>query len=135
MLKKETKKQQAYSFLIPFETMNEKKENEKIWINTYARFDDEFPDCIVFFDGNSQKSKVLAVLNVENQLHIRNPNWSADFEKYLKLFEKDPKSFIPTIGKKVGICLLCGRSLTNENSFNLGYGPDCAKYINYFNFV
>lgn len=39
----------------------------------------------------------------------------------------DPRKFFDTMGQKHGMCMVCGRPLTAEQSKKKGYGADCAK--------
>lgn len=41
----------------------------------------------------------------------------------------DPREFFNQMGQKHGMCMICGRTLTAEQSKKYGYGPDCAQHL------
>lgn len=51
----------------------------------------------------------------------------ASVEPQLKEFAANPEEVAAKYGKLTGCCSFCGRSLTDERSTDVGYGPVCAK--------
>jgi Family of unknown function (DUF6011) len=47
--------------------------------------------------------------------------------KALEVIKADPKGASILYGLKLGVCGICGRTLTNQESRDLGIGPICAK--------
>lgn len=45
----------------------------------------------------------------------------------VRLFAKAPVAILELFGKATGVCCICGRTLTNEESVNRGIGPICAE--------
>jgi hypothetical protein len=43
----------------------------------------------------------------------------------------DAEAYFSTIGKKCGMCLFCGRELTDETSKQNGYGPVCGRVFHW----
>lgn len=46
---------------------------------------------------------------------------------FLKLFAADPAKLAADYGKSQGRCCFCRRTLTDERSLAVGYGPDCSS--------
>lgn len=49
---------------------------------------------------------------------------------YLRRFATNPEAEAAAYGKLTGRCAFCNRSLTDERSTEVGYGPSCAKKWN-----
>lgn len=64
----------------------------------------------------AQASAELWVINNLDQVH-----------KALEVIKADPKAASVLYGTKLGACGVCGRTLTNQESRDLGIGPICAK--------
>jgi hypothetical protein len=43
----------------------------------------------------------------------------------------DPMEYFSTTGRQCGICMICGRELTDESSKRRGCGPVCAQFLSY----
>jgi hypothetical protein len=39
----------------------------------------------------------------------------------------NPESYFATMGQQCGLCMICGRTLTDDESKRLGYGPICRR--------
>lgn len=52
----------------------------------------------------------------------------AELVDYLKAFAADPAKMAAEHGHKTGSCCFCNRSLTDERSTSVGYGPVCAGH-------
>lgn len=46
----------------------------------------------------------------------------------LRLFAKDPAGAAARFGRSTGACCFCGKTLTDERSVAVGYGPICADH-------
>jgi hypothetical protein len=51
----------------------------------------------------------------------------AKLEPTLRCLARDPKTTMEIIGKRYGLCCLCGRELTNRASIEQGIGPICIE--------
>ena len=51
----------------------------------------------------------------------------AKLEPTLRCLARDPKATMEIIGKRFGLCCLCGRELTNRASIAAGIGPICVE--------
>lgn len=79
------------------------------------------------FEFLGKKNAPVAVLLQNGTIHIRDgEDWILDS---LQRLVADPELYLSTEGKACGICLLCGRTLTDETSKQLGYGSVCAKHV------
>ena len=48
-------------------------------------------------------------------------------EPTLRCLARDPKATMAIIGRRYGVCCLCGRELTNAASIAAGIGPICVE--------
>lgn len=46
----------------------------------------------------------------------------------LNEFAKDPQQAASAYGRLMGHCCFCNRTLTDDRSIEVGYGPNCAEY-------
>jgi len=51
----------------------------------------------------------------------------ADVEGQLKAFAAEPEKTAAAYGKMTGCCCFCGRTLTDDRSTDVGFGPVCAE--------
>lgn len=51
----------------------------------------------------------------------------AKLDPTLRCLARDPKATMQIIGKRYGLCCLCGRELTNAASIAAGIGPICIE--------
>lgn len=77
----------------------------------------------------TERTKLKAVLRPPASLWARDPQQMEWLPEALNEMAADPKAFFGKRGKTYGLCMLCGRSLTDERSKHQGYGPTCARYI------
>ena len=55
-------------------------------------------------------------------------NCPADIKEFIIAFAEDPVSIASAYGHKTGNCCFCMKSLTDNRSIEVGYGPICAKH-------
>ena len=46
-------------------------------------------------------------------------------ERHLKELESNPLEQLKIVGRELGVCLICGRELSNDESIEIGIGPIC----------
>jgi hypothetical protein len=54
----------------------------------------------------------------------------ASIADIFQAIENDPQHYFATMGKLLGICMVCARDLSDDKSKERGYGPTCWKWIN-----
>jgi len=52
-----------------------------------------------------------------------------EIQELLMTFSRDPEGVATSHGRLTGNCCFCGRSLTDERSTDVGYGPTCASHF------
>lgn len=87
------------------------------------------------FEITGKKQKPVAVLLPDGTLYIRRRQNDDDTVKWLidalHRLARNPKEFLSVEGKTCGMCLLCGRMLTDETSKQVGFGSVCAKSVSF----
>lgn len=56
--------------------------------------------------------------------------YKGEFEEHINLIMASPESWARIFGQMIGRCFRCGKKLTDEDSRDDGFGPECAKHIN-----
>ena len=102
-------------------------------------------DIVVYMSG--QRSRVPDTLNVvsdggdmwfgrvreSGEWEVGNkatPSAVEDIQQVLHSLANDPEGTAAAYGKLTGSCCFCGRTLTDERSTAVGYGPVCADHFN-----
>lgn len=90
-------------------------------------------DTFVLQDGmaSSNNPAILGTITLNGEIVIRNDDYKQDLSDSLIQLGNDPKTYLSITGKKVNMCLICGKPLTNDQSLELGYGPVCARIFQF----
>lgn len=75
---------------------------------------------IVDRGGNWHPSEDARVLDVETKRKV----WNV-----MKLLRDDPATLFARNGKLLGTCACCGRPLSNDESVQIGIGPECRSKL------
>jgi hypothetical protein len=123
---KSSEKSGVKALLLPY-TMDGIKW-EAVTLARYRGTDYEPFEVFSITKGNSRFNEVLAVIH-KGEIFFRNTKYENSIMESLGYLAKDPKEYFSTFGKKLGSCLLCGKTLSNEFSREMGFGPVCAGYL------
>lgn len=77
-----------------------------------------YPDCSLFYVRESVRGTPDSYVRKLLQNSI------ADIFMSISI---DPESYFSTMGQQCGICMICGRELTDEDSKARGIGPVCRR--------
>ena len=113
------------------------QEQTKKWVTTiddglYIDKDEYFIQIYKVFKIKGKRSIRRRGLNLASWATVTNNGFA--HERIAKMIEDGdmrPLSFdeMIEIGRKTGLCCICGRSLDDEKSIEAGIGPVCAKNV------
>lgn len=108
-------------YQVPFQNDQEK------WVKmVLSRSDDE---NFLLKAGLAKDTDLLATISKDASLYVRNGNSTKGLMESLDLLASNPREFFSTLGKRMNICLICGKGLTDAQSLQDGYGPICARLL------
>lgn len=89
-----------------------------------------YPGSLVIDEGEFETYVGRIHLDGNVVLSKRGQNYETELISLLKSFALAPDVIAAAHGKLVGNCCFCNKTLEQEKSTNVGYGPTCAKKYN-----
>ena len=86
-------------------------------------------DVFVLRDGTYRSSPVAGVLARDGRLWLRDAALRAPVADAFARIDRSPLQFFGEVGRRAGICCVCGRALTDGGSVGAGLGPVCAEHV------
>lgn len=108
------------SFLIPYTVNKENDHYVKIFEKRKG-----FLSNMWFLE--TPKRELICTIDNKGIAKFRIPEHKDPILRELSMLAADPKLYFSTKGKRLGICLLCGKKLSDAESVKNGFGPVCAK--------